>query len=907
MKAMRQILLTCLLVASLSTQASVRELCFHHFNGLVASTMLTAVDSLTYNETLDTLLVIRGGQRHAIALEGLQSLSVRARSDEPTVDITYDGNNVSVDNPYAFEGVEVNIDGAHVSITDRATEEVEFRLSGSSDNGSLTLRGDIRYQLTLCGLTLTNPTGPAINSQCKKKGTIKSLRGTVNTLCDGASYAESDEDQKGTLFSEGQLVFKGAGTLNVSSLYKHAICSDDYVRIENSSIYVTAAVSDAIHANDSICWRGGHLTLTASGDGMDSEGPVVLAAPDSCQLEVTLSGTAAKGVKSKGNIDVLSGTMTFTMSGAMETGSDASYSTALKAGGDITVGGGSLTIVNSGAGGKGLSADGSVNVTDGTLNIRAAGKGGTYTPQNDDEEDADPDAPSYIVYVSIPTTTSGGGSGGGQAYWTNVYLYDSSNTRVATLTKTCTIKATTGTTKTFYYYDFGGPAEGTYHFRSDNYTSMGGGPGGGGGGGGTTYTVMSKTFAGPTDGSDIYLVLASSYTTSGTTRTFSYSNATNSYSKGTKTYGTSVIAYTGACIKADKDVNISGGTFTLLCSGTGAKGIKADGNITISGGDVGITASAAGATYKSNNQTDSYASRGLTADGNIRIAGGTTTIKMTGKGGKGIKADGTLTIGTEDGGCPTLSVATTGAAISTTGNGMEQGFIGSTKAIKVMGAAIIYDGDITITTAANGAEGLESKTSVTLNGGDLYFKCYDDCINSSGNIVNNGANVFCWSTGNDAIDSNSSQTGAITLAGGITFAFTTKGSPEEGLDCDNNSRIRVTGGYALSAGASQGGSSSNTLSGATQGYAFLTTSVSYTAARYYTLSDGDGNVVMTWKFPTSVSSSLSLFTAPTMVKGTTYYIKYSTTKPETYTTEFNGFWIGNPTAGTTSVKSFTAK
>ena len=144
-------------------------------------------------------------------------------------------------------------------------------------------------------------------------------------------------------------------------------------------------------------------------------------------------------------------------------------------------------------------------------------------------------------------------------------------------------------------------------------------------------------------------------------------------------------------------------------------------------------------------------------------------------------------------------------------------------------------------------------------------------------------------------------------AGGITFAFTTKGSPEEGLDCDNNSRISITGGYALSAGGTQGGGSNNTISNAAQGYAFLTSSVSYTTARYYTLSDANGKVVITWTFPSSVTSTLSLFTAPTMTKNTTYYIKYSTTAPERYTSEFHGFYLGNDTEAPTSVKSFTAK
>ena len=41
-------------------------------------------------------------------------------------------------------------------------------------------------------------------------------------MCDGETYnapAVADEDQKGTLFSEGQLVFDGTGTLNITKEY----------------------------------------------------------------------------------------------------------------------------------------------------------------------------------------------------------------------------------------------------------------------------------------------------------------------------------------------------------------------------------------------------------------------------------------------------------------------------------------------------------------------------------------------------------------------------------------------------------------------------------------------------------------------------------------------------------------
>lgn len=278
-------------------------------------------------------------------------------------------------------------------------------------------------------------------------------------------------------------------------------------------------------------------------------------------------------------------------------------------------------------------------------------------------------------------------------------------------------------------------------------------------------------------------------------------------------------------------------------------------------------------------------------------------------GTKYTNVTGSYTQGLPDGTGPTLTVTTKGSAYSSS----------SAKGIKAICAMTIYGGTTEVKTSTDGAEGMESKTSIDIKGGNHYFSCYDDCINSTGKIIFNGGTTVCYSNGNDAVDSNAGTTGAITIGDGAVFAYTTRGAPEEGIDCDNNSYIQITGtGYCISAGASQGGggggggwgwggSSGNTISNASQGYAFVTNSVRYEPAKYYTLSDASGNNLVTYSFAASCSSSLSLFTAPGMTKGSTYYIKSSTTEPTDAKTAWHGLYIGSSTKGTTSVTSFTAQ
>ena len=373
----------------------------------------------------------------------------------------------------------------------------------------------------------------------------------------------------------------------------------------------------------------------------------------------------------------------------------------------------------------------------------------------------------------------------------------------------------------------------------------------------------------------------------------------------------------------------NGGSISITVKGTAGRGVKAY-DVETNGGELTITNSATPTTISS----DVKSAKGIKAL-NLAMNAGAITITMSGNASKAIlcgdgtkstggsgggwrapggggfpgggggssttwsNITGSYTMGKNDGTGPTLKITQTGSTYSSS----------SAKAIKAICAITVYGGTTEVNTSTDGAEGLESKTSIDIQGGQHYFKCYDDCINSAGKIYFNGGVTVCYSTGNDAIDSNASTTGAITIGNGTVFAYTTKGAPEEGLDCDNNSYIQITGtGIAISAGAAQGGgSSSNTISNAKQGYAFVTNTISYKSGTYYTLADASGNNLVTYSFAANCSSSLSLFTATGMVKNSTYTVKSSTSAPTDATTTFHGLYLGSSAKGTTSVTSFTAK
>lgn len=897
--------------------------------------------------------------------------------DDDNIVVTYNGSRAEVKVAGNIANhITANVKGAHVAVLQDASvaSEYIYTLQGSTTNGSFYQDGSYKMTLSLGGVSITNPDSAAINIRDGKRISIEILDGTVNNLVDG-----KNGKQKGCFAVKGHSEFKGGGTLNITGNSSHAFWGKEYVELKKTTgtINVLGAAGDGFNVNQYFTMKGGNVTVTGVSDDAvqvsqetDDDGTVVDAVENTGDVtitggtvDITTTGDAAKGFKAASSYLMSGGEVTVKQTGSIIVeNDDMSYVTAIKAGKDITVTGGSITVNNTADGGKGLSADGTITIDESvastTIDITADGKGGVA--ENVSSGGTSEPAKSYKVYVSKPS--SGGGGFGGSSTWGNLYLYKSDGTLVQTLTQTVS-KSSGYSTVTFYVYDFKTADGGTYYFKSDNYTSRN-----------TTYTIRSANFTAPTSGSDVYYSISSSYSTSGTTRTYQLSNVTASYGGTSDTSEDQGTAYNAAGIKADgnitlgggnitvknkgemsksikskADVSVNGGTITLTPSGamkvinsdasystaikannfvqnggsitinnSGAagKGISANGAITTNGGALDITVTGAGQT---GTNSASYTAKCLKSDGNTALNAGTITLKATGTGGKGIKVNGQYTQGTQDGNGPTLKVTTSGAALGGSTSGGGGGWPGgpgggsssgsSSKGIKVMGNIHVYGGETEVSTATNGAEGLESKTAVYIEGGKHYFKCYDDCINSSGNIYFNGGVTVCYGYGNDAVDSNAGRTGAITIGNGTVFAYTTKGSPEEGLDCDNNSYIQITGnGIAISAGGAQGGGGgSSSISGAKQGYNFYTSSISYSTGRYYTLADASGKNLVTYSFEAGVSSTLALFTAKGMTSGSTYNVKYSTNAPTDATTAWHGLYLGSNASGTTSVCSFTAK
>ena len=209
--------------------------------------------------------------------------------------------------------------------------------------------------------------------------------------------------------------------------------------------------------------------------------------------------------------------------------------------------------------------------------------------------------------------------------------------------------------------------------------------------------------------------------------------------------------------------------------------------------------------------------------------------------------------------------------------GQNRGFAkrkydGSAKAIRVAKTVTINGGDIRLETASEGAEGLEGKKGITINGGKVYVKAQDDGINSSQPIVFNGGDVFVWSVGNDAIDSNYPRQGGIAIHGGKVVACSQVGPPEEAFDCDFTP-MEITGGTVFGMGGSMGGEGTTP---AVDEHTQCTVSLNglpCPKGKTIVCEDAKGKELFSFVVPFSMRSSNSVLSLPQFAKGESYIVK----------------------------------
>ena len=322
---------------------------YNGLNGPVGNGNSTTTGELaTFDISLDAMTV----EPAEAATEYFPDEEDMLENNEFTTEVSID-----LSNPVAKteNGVEVTVNGGHITANHGSTKKVCYVVSGTTTNGSLTVLGDKKYAVKLNDVSITNPDSAALNLLSGKRAYILLPSGSINTLADG-----SGGSHKGALYCKGKLLFNGTGSLSVTGNTNNGIHSADYIVFrKGNKVTVKSTANHGIKANDGVFVNGGILN-------------------------VEVSAAAAKGINSESHVIVNGGRTTIITSGNGVYDTDdkeAKGAAGIKADSTLTVNGGELWLKSTGSGGKGINVDMEATFNGG--NVYVVTTGGQFKSNND--------------------------------------------------------------------------------------------------------------------------------------------------------------------------------------------------------------------------------------------------------------------------------------------------------------------------------------------------------------------------------------------------------------------------------------------------------------------------------------------------------------------------------------------
>ncbi len=307
------------------------------------------------------------------------------------VEVVFSGSTVPL---FALpQGVEAVVDGADVVIKS-SVPGVEYCLSGSSDNGSVTIVSDFSPLVTLKGLSLS----------AMGRNTLQvSSREVIYLRCDGDAVLsdkpgrEKAPKNSAVLKFMGRSVLLGDGSLRINAGRRSGIYADDTICIAGAGLKIASQAGNALAWEKALCVYEGSVDAAATKDVLKSKGDIYLyggrlslasshSKADGLQVAgfyqaagavvVNVSGDAADGIKAKADCVIAGGTMQVQASGNAlfaEKKDDYSSSSCIKCSSALSIYGGELSLTSLGDGAKGISGDGNIAISGGNVKVVTKG------------------------------------------------------------------------------------------------------------------------------------------------------------------------------------------------------------------------------------------------------------------------------------------------------------------------------------------------------------------------------------------------------------------------------------------------------------------------------------------------------------------------------------------------------
>ncbi len=313
------------------------------------------------------------------------------------------------------------------------------------------------------------------------------------------------------------------------------------------------------------------------------------------------------------------------------------------------------------------------------------------------------------------------------------------------------------------------------------------------------------------------------------------------------------------------DIYMYGGNVSIRTGGNASRGFNAKGSVYILDGSLAVLTE--GDAIFTEKKAD-YSSNACLKCGNaLYIGGGYTNLENHATAGKGINCNGKMQM--NDG---ILLVRNYGEDIV---HPTIADAHASAKGIKCDSTIAINGGKTEVLVFGKGerCEGMESKDKIVISGdANIYVYSSDDAINSGGNLTINGGKLYAYSAQNDGIDGNA----GIIINGGTVIANGCE-SPEQGIDCDFDSNLRITGGTVVSIGGMMGNKPNIPRNRLSTQQTVVWSGAELQRNKYINLCNEKGETIVSYKLPRSINHAGVLISSPMLRNNETYTLSISDT------------------------------
>lgn len=291
------------------------------------------------------------------------------------------------------------------------SKEGTYYFTGKLSDGNIVVNAEkSKVTLVFENAEITSTKTAVINVVNAKNVVINLVKGSNNVFTDSSNYTDfTDEDEpNSTIFSKADLYITGSGTLKINANYNNAIKSKDTLAIVDATIEITSK-DDGIIGKDFVSIKNAKITVISDGDGIKSTndedetlGYVII---DNSTINVT---SEADSIQAETVVNISNSDITLKTTGETEsktnnmlksnntqsTSTDSTSSKGIKAGKEITINSGNITItstddsihsngyiiINDGkieisSGDDAIHADNNILINNGTINIAKSYEG----------------------------------------------------------------------------------------------------------------------------------------------------------------------------------------------------------------------------------------------------------------------------------------------------------------------------------------------------------------------------------------------------------------------------------------------------------------------------------------------------------------------------------------------------